>query len=239
MEQPLICTHCGTTLWNEAKFCRNCGQPSGRFEVASVTEGTTRLLETEERPSPSPFNQGFAYAPLAQQASHNLAGQAQTTRSLEPQGKPHNRLLLSIMVALIVVLMVGTLLSIKLFVAHKTTPTPRVVVTGPQIEPPQPPQPPVPPAPAEIGEGQGISSALIYPGAKVTMQVFSEDEGKVMQLQTTDAPAKVIKWYTERLKPKKIMRMSEENVILEAEEMKAIINGGGNGTSILLTQGDD
>lgn len=236
MEQTLTCTSCGTRISNEARFCRNCGQPSGRFDVPSVTDGTTRLLETQDRPAAAPFDQGFPYAPLAYQVGQVPQAQATTTRSLEPPRKPHNRMLLAVLIGAIVVLMVGALLSLKLFSSSGTARGPKVVVVGPQIEAPPPPPPPQPPA---LAEGSGISPSLIYPDAQVTMQIIRPDEGNVLQLQTTDAPDKVIRWYTERLKPTKIVRMPGNNAVLEAEDVKAIINGGEGGTSIFIKQGED
>ena len=71
------------------------------------------------------------------------------------------------------------------------------------------------------------------------MEVTDVSEGAVLQLQTSDSFDKVVNWYTEKLKPTKVVRIPDSNVILEAGEMKAIINAEDGKTIIMLTQGDD
>ncbi|HJU56473.1 MAG TPA: zinc ribbon domain-containing protein, partial [Pyrinomonadaceae bacterium] len=73
------CTSCGAEIPAEARFCRSCGQPSARFNRESVTEGTTRLLETPERPQPQP---------PAQEVYERPGELAQATNRLPPQGIP-------------------------------------------------------------------------------------------------------------------------------------------------------
>ncbi|MGA9996120.1 MAG: hypothetical protein WBP93_11945, partial [Pyrinomonadaceae bacterium] len=82
---------------------------------------------------------------------------------------------------------------------------------------------------------------LIYPGAQITMEVTDASEGDVLQLQTSDSLDKVASWYAEKLKPTKTVRVPfpVKVVVLEADEMKAVITAKGDGTSILLKQGDD
>lgn len=71
------------------------------------------------------------------------------------------------------------------------------------------------------------------------MEVTDVSEGAVLQLQTSDSFDKVVNWYTEKLKPTKVVKLPNSNVILEAGEMKAIINAKDGRTIIMLTQGSD
>lgn len=71
------------------------------------------------------------------------------------------------------------------------------------------------------------------------MEVTDVSEGAVLQLQTSDSFDKVVRWYTEKLKPTKVVRIPNSNVILEAGELKVIINADGDKTIIMLAQGDD
>src|SRR3954451_4007789 len=53
MSSELNCRNCGASLVPGARFCRQCGHPSANFDPGSVIEGTTRILETPERPMAS------------------------------------------------------------------------------------------------------------------------------------------------------------------------------------------
>lgn len=235
MQPTSICTTCGAELPVEARFCRNCGQRSSRFDPASVTEGTTRLLETPERPSPSPFNQNVYEHPghLAHATSRIHPQDNPTSRNLETTQTTSGRWMMFGLIAFatIALVLTGLLITLRNRTAATVTPP---VVTRPGVPPIHPPPPPV-----GIAQGTGISHELIYPGAQTTMEITDASEGDVLQLQTSDSLDKVASWYMEKLKPSKVVRMPGTNVILEADEMKAIITAKGDGTSILLKQGDD
>jgi hypothetical protein len=204
-----------------------------------VTEGTTRILETPERPASFDQNAYEQHGSLAQ-ATSSIPSQAnQTSRSLQTNRKAPQWVLIG---SLLVMAFMLTTLFIVLANRHsrKTTVSPPVV-TRPELPaiPPPPPQPPLPPRGST--EGTSINRALVYPGAKTTMEITGEDEGGVLQLQTSDSFDKVVDWYTEKLKPKSVIRMKDptSRVILEAGGMSVIINANGDGTTIMLTQGDD
>jgi hypothetical protein len=234
MQQTPLCTTCGAEISSEARFCRKCGQPSPQFNPDSVTEGTTRLLETPERPAS--FHQNVYEHPggLAQ-ATNRLPPQASpTSRSLEPNRKPTNWLLISSMiVAAIALIVTGLFITLRNRPATIVSPP---VVTRPDVPPGLPVPPPPPPG---TTQGSGISRALVYPGAETTMEVTDVSEGNVLQLQTSDSFDKVVNWYMEKLKPTKVVRIPNSNVILEAGEIKAIINADDAGTMIMLAQGED
>jgi hypothetical protein len=138
----------------------------------------------------------------------------------------------SILIAVIAL----TALFVTLLNRSSTTTASPPAVTRPEVPTiPQPPAPPMPP------QGTGINPAFVYPGAKTMMEITGDDEGNVLQLQTSDSFDKVVDWYTEKLKPAKVVRIKDptSHVILEAGELKAIINANGNVTTIMLAQGDD
>jgi hypothetical protein len=206
------------------------------LDAESVTEGTTRLLETPERPAA--FDQHVYEQPgsLAQATSHLPSQANQTSRSLEANRKSPQWVLIG---SLLVVVFMLTTLVIVLTNRHstRTTVTPPVVTRPelPSIPPPQPP--PLPPG--DSTQGTSINRAFVYPGAETTMEVTDVDEGDVLQLQTLDSFDKVVDWYMAKLKPTKVVRVPSSNVVLEAGEMKAIITANGNGTTIMLTRGAD
>jgi hypothetical protein len=44
----------------------------------------------------------------------------------------------------------------------------------------------------------------------------------------------VAAWYTQKLRPERVVRVPGANTVMEAEGMKAIISSTGNGTNIIL-----
>jgi hypothetical protein len=246
MQQTSICTNCGAEIPSEARFCRNCGQRSTQINPGSVIEGTTRLLETPERPAAS-FDQNVYDQPggLAQPTTRISPQANPTNRDLETNPQPSHRVMISLMLAATVVLILAGLF-IALRNRAATTAPSAPVVTRPDVPPIQPPPPP-PPLPSPVTtQGGGISPALVYPGAKTLMQVTDASEGNVLQLETSDSLDKVVAWYTDRLKPTQVIRApgsnvgeADSNVILVAGEMKVIINAQGDRTIIMLAQGGD
>jgi ribosomal protein L40E len=241
MQPTTACTNCGADIPSEARFCRACGQRSVRLDANSVTEGTTRLLETPERPASS-FDQHIYEQPggLAQPTSRIPSQANETSRSLEVSRKsPQWVLIGSILIAVIALT--------ALFVILLNRPSTPTTVSPPAVtRPEQPPIPPPPPPMPPQGSTQGttINRAFVYPGAETTMEVTSADEGNVIQLQTSDSFDKVVDWYTEKLKPTKVVRSKDPtsndiNIILEAGELKAIINTNGGKTTIMLAQEGD
>ena len=237
MQQTTICTSCGAEMLGEARFCRRCGQASTQFKPESVTEGTTRILETPE--SNKIFGQEFyeQHGSLAQQTSRISPQANQTVRSLTTETKPQNWLLLSTILFASLAL-IATVLFFTL--RNRTAPvaSPPVVIK-PEI-PPVPPQPPSLPQTGLPGSGT-ISHEFVYPGAEILTEVSSGNEGHVLQLRTSDAPDKVVEWYTEKLKPMNTVRENKNGVrvILRASQMVAVINSEGSETSVLLHQGGD
>ena len=204
-----------------------------------MTEGTTRLLETPEQQDP--FNQHVFDQPASlAQATNRLPPQAnQTSRGLETKGKSRERVLVGSLLVLVLLL---TTVAIVLWNRPSTTTTisPPVVIR-PDLPPIQVPPPPPPFQPQGVPQGGTINPALLYPGARTTMEITNPAEGNMLQLQTSDSFDKVVNWYTEKLKPKSFVRQQNEqgrSVVLANEGMAVIITATGTGTTIMLTQGD-
>jgi hypothetical protein len=113
--------------------------------------------------------------------------------------------------------------------ARPVAPPAPVVPQTPQV--PQPPQPP--------GAEKGSASALIYPGAEVTMEMTRGTEGSVRHLTTTDSFDKVVAWYMEKLKPVEDIKTPGPTAILRGDGITVVINVEDDLTQILLQQGID
>lgn len=238
MQQTTICTACGAEIPPEARFCRRCGQASTRLKHGSVTEGTTRILETPEQNKV--FGQDFyeQHGNLAQQTNPIPAEGNQTVRNLTTETKKQNWSSLSIVLiaslALVVIVLGFALWN------RNAPPTPRTVVIrggNPPVNLPTPPPPP--PPPQVIIQGSGIFHDFVYPGAQVTMEVSDPNEGNVLQLRTSDSMERVVNWYTEKLKPTQVVRANGSHVVLKASQLTAVINAEGSQTMVLLHQGDN
>jgi hypothetical protein len=239
MKPTTICSSCGAELLPEGRFCRSCGQPAKQLDPSSVTEGTTRLLETPEAQAP-PFGETFYehHGSLANVTSRMPPQANPTNRNLELNRKPTNWVLAGAVMFAILALMT---LMVIIKLRKRTVPAPPTppVVTRPAI-PVVPPAIPPPPAPPHgIPQGGTIGREFIYPGAETTMEINGDADGNVLQLHTSDPFDKVVGWYTEKLKPRNTVKMKDSNVILEGNELTAIINAAADGTTIMLTQGGD
>lgn len=247
MQPTVACANCGAEIPVEARFCRSCGQPSARFKQESVTEGTTRLLETQERPQPPPPAYEVYERPgeLAQATTRLPPQTNPTSHTLEPTRKPTNWVLISaIIVAALALIATGLIIGLR---SRTATPTPPIVKPGaPPVPPAVPPPAPPPPPTTGVTEGGTINPSLIYPGAKTLMQVTGGSDGNVIQLQTSDSFDKVVDWYKDKLKPEQIIQSNDQNtgmpgrsVILPGKEVTAIINSQGDVTNVMLAQEDD
>ena len=232
--QKTACAGCGAELLPEARFCRKCGQPSSPLGRASVTEVTTRRLETRGQDLPG------------QQASLAQSSRGQTEQSLSAQTqsltktRALKRWLPGLLLLLLLILLPTTYLLWKWRSSTAAIPPPTGAPAQEGPVAPQPPQPPAPPQPPSAPAAKGtdgttaIDQSFIYPGARTTMDVTKAGGGSVLQLETTDPVDKVADWYVKRLNPTKTVRMSGVPVVLTSDQMKAVITQSGEGTTILL-----
>jgi hypothetical protein len=230
-QQKSACTNCGAELLPDARFCRRCGQPSNPLERGSITEVTTRRLETPGQPF-MPGQDVTGQQSLEPESSgQTRAGLSAETRSLAPAST------LKRWLPGLLLLCVAILLPTAYLLGKWRQPTIKIV--RPTVQAPAVPQPPKPPPP-ETGttDKTSIDPAFIYPGARTTMVISKAGEGNVVQLQTEDSVDKVADWYTEKLKPAEIVRRPG-NVILKAGELAVIITSNGGGSNIMLKQGGD
>jgi hypothetical protein len=226
-EQKSSCVNCGAELMPEARFCRRCGQPSNPLDRGSVTEVTTRRLETPGQPFMP--GQNMTGQQAMETSGQTRAGLTAETQSLAPSS-PFKKWLPVLLVLCVVIL----LPLFHLLIQWRKS-TIRIVPTAPQT--PSIPQPPPPPAAADT-KSVPFDQRFVYPGARTTMIISKAGQGSTMQLQTDDSVDKVADWYIERLKPEKTLR-AKDNVVLKSDEASVIITANGSGTNIMLKQSAD
>jgi hypothetical protein len=83
--------------------------------------------------------------------------------------------------------------------------------------------------------GSQISRALIYPGARVILDL-NEGAGSVMQLATSDPLNKVQTWYVSNLQPTKILQVTQGTIILRKDNVTATLVAENNTTNIVIKQ---
>ncbi len=235
------CPNCGAALIVGAKFCRQCGRLADTSNARSVTEATTRTLHTPVDFAAQPTNilssqpTGPAYlAPGGMQQPP-----AQTPGYMEQKGRQLNVWLIVSMVALI--LLIGSLFVFGIVKLNnsRTTTQPPSVTQPPTTTVPDIPPPPPPPPPGTTGSNS-ISRAFIYPGAETIMDMSRADGGNFLQLRTNDSYQKVLDWYVARLKPDSIIKSPPgQSAVLKSDKLIVIINSSGEGTVIMLKQGDE
>ena len=230
----MVCIHCGAELTSEARFCRRCGQRTAHASAGSVTEATTRHLETAAN-RPLPGQEFYAQPdPLAYQPSGQMQGGAGTPgTALEPAGQYRSKWAFAGLLIVAFISIISLAVAAKLW-RHSGGIVRPPVLTVP-MGPPAPPPPPPPGPPGGTAPGATvIGGPLIYPGALTTLQ-----KGSMLQLQTKDSVDQVADWYIAQLKPTKVVRVAGSNAVLKAASAKVIITATGDGTSILLKQEHD
>jgi len=151
--------------------------------------------------------------------------------------KPQSRALIITLAALVGVLLFA--LAIVLFMRFDSgAPTPDIPVVSIPVPTPPPGAPPPPPPPPVPGD-TAISGSLAYPGAKTLMNINSAHGKSVLQLQTTDSPNKVVAWYKDKLKPTQNVDLPFGNSILKNGNTTVVITGVEDGTTILISRGED
>jgi ribosomal protein L40E len=223
MQQTTICTSCGAEIAPEARFCRKCGQPSAQFKTESITEGTTRRLETPE-PNKTVGQEFYEqHGSLAQPTTRIPPQAQQTARNLTTANRKQNWLLLSTILFACVALIAIVLL----FSTRHRRPAPTSSLSGSTA-----PQTGVP-------GSSTISHDLVYPGAEILVETSGQDGDNALQLRTTDPVDKVADWYVAKLKPTNIVKKGGSGVVLVADQMQVVITAQGSETLVILHQGND
>lgn len=232
----VICSECGATLISGARFCRVCGQPVTAMDGASVTEATTRILETPVMDAPhAPKYSTADPSPLAQ--FNPIQATLSPVNPIAPK-RPN-------MVLALTLILSGVMLALCLLVfgvwyaVNSATPS---TVGSTEIEPPPPPpfppglEPPPPPAPPVPDFADGTQSAtLIYPEATVTQNITHDGKTAMTQLTSEDDFERVVKWYEQRLKPTDKLVVPGEQAILSNTQTTVIINAENGETNIMVT----
>ncbi len=180
-QQKSSCAYCGTELVPDARFCRRCGQPSNPLDKGSVTEVTTRRLETPGQPFMPGQN-------VTGQQSMETSGQTRMGLSAETQALAHGSALKRWLPGLL-------LLSVAIIlpIAYLLIQWRQSAINNTRTPPPVPAisRPPQPPATGDA-KGAPVDPRLLYPGARTTMIISKAGQGNTMQLQTDDSVDKVL-----------------------------------------------
>ncbi|MFL6214292.1 MAG: zinc ribbon domain-containing protein [Blastocatellia bacterium] len=231
--QEATCNRCGASIVLSAKFCRQCGN---RLDVSELTTRTLEEPGADHQPfehPTRPANAGITsptYPPPAmiQPPPHTpVIGSAPPTS---------NKTALLVILGAVMAMLIG--LGVVAFLVlnrQSALPVPPPPPPHPgQTERGTPPPPPgiTPPPPPAVQTS--LDPSLIYPGAKVVMDIGSED-ARVTHLQTTDDIEKVVAWYVERVKPKNDVKIPGGRII-SAEGINLLFNSTGDGTTIMVTR---
>lgn len=164
-----------------------------------------------------------------------------------PQKKSHIGAILLVIVAILFLAVGAAGFAIYKLVNRPADPKtmtiniPPVVPKLPPIPPitKNPPSPPTgpeaPPAePSDAGAAKELDS-LAYPGAEKEMNI----SGSYLQMNTSDNPEKVSRWYAARLHVKKDVNLAGAMRILKGERFTVILTGGDGGTAIMISPTKD
>jgi|GEM_PF-786477 len=78
------------------------------------------------------------------------------------------------------------------------------------------------------------SQALLYPGARTTLDMKYDDGSRALTLETNDEMSKVESWYQMKLKPLKTVRLTSNSVVIKNDTTIATIISEDNKTNILI-----
>ena len=233
------CPNCGATQLAGARFCRQCGRLVSSANAPGVTEATTRTLRTpaEFGSQPTDFFTPQPTSPAYLAPDQTPPPLAYATSNLEQGAQKRKRWVIGLMATLFLlsILAFGIISFVKYRLAIQ--PPPAAAPELPQGAVTEPHSPPPPPAPPATTTGpNSISRALVYPGAKIVMEMKRGDSGSLLQLQTNASFAKVLEWYQQKLKPSKIIKTDDPSAVLQSDKLQAIINSEDGETNIVLQE---
>ena len=229
-----MCANCGAEIATGARFCRQCGRPSPAMESTSVTEATTRFLET---PVGTADAVGAVTYTAPEPAELSAAGTrsvpaAAATQSLIPPKRRRNVLLLSLALSGVLLAAFAALLALWYGMKPAGVSTPPIPIVR---------HPPLPPAPIPpVGDRNPTeTNPLVYPNAAVVRHITSAGQPSLVQIRSPDSFAKVVAWYEAKLRPTEKVIMPGSHAVLKAGKATVIIKGATNETNIMLTQLSD
>lgn len=231
----ISCANCGADTEHTARFCRKCGNP------INLGEATTKNLD-----APTISEQRTQHVNVSPTTPSYLAPgpvppfPAYPTQNI---GSPSHKWAIIGLASLVVVLLIalGILLLNRSVEepAGATMPPTIVIPRAPEAPvPPIPPMPPIPPIPPVQGQGSVISTDLIYPGAEKENE-FSAGTSGFVKLRTEDPIGEVVKWYEDKLKDEKIIKLPDGTSVLKSGSVAIVIKSEGDGTSIVITRGGE
>ncbi|MGA9769741.1 MAG: zinc ribbon domain-containing protein [Blastocatellia bacterium] len=219
--QTSKCSNCGADIDYATKFCRQCGRP------VDPSEWTTRKLEEPSRfESPTRPANSWSTAPTYLPPDA-MPPQVAATGSIESTGQKKTVVALAAVIAVLVIVL--SALAIFLFV-RQADQIPRAMTPPTVPSTPRAPEAPIPPS------ASSISGELIYPGAKVTMDMSGGSKGRVIKLSTPDGVDTVTDWYINKIGSAKQVRIPGGSTVLSGNGIAVVITVEGSETSIILTQ---
>ena len=233
----VFCDNCGTSILENAKFCRACGKPT-----PSLSEATTKKFDEPFHEQPGIHNPTRSVGPsftapaYMSPSDFNPTAPGVETNDLRQKTRKRNLIIIGSMFAVMIFALAGLLIFLSLGVSGPHIPPTTVEV--PQTPAPPPPPPVNPPGVTVEPVRSGIDPSLIYPGSRQTMSVEHDGGKSVLQLMSDDSAKTVADWYSARLKSTKTIHVIGQT-ILKAGDIAVVIMGGENGSQILITKGGD
>lgn len=235
----VFCDNCGTSVLENAKFCRACGKPTPSLSEAAIRKfdeqpfGEQPGIQSPTRSVGPSFTAPAYMSPL----EFNPTAPGAATNDLREKARKRNLIIVVSMFAVMIFALAGLLIFLNFGVSPPQVPPPKVEIPIPPPPPPPPGLPTPPPITAEPVRS-GIDPSLIYPGSRQTMSVEHDGGKSVLQLMSDDSAKTVADWYAARLKSAKTIHVIGQT-ILKAGDIGVVIMGGENGSQILITKGDD
>jgi hypothetical protein len=78
------------------------------------------------------------------------------------------------------------------------------------------------------------AEAMLYPGSRKMMDVVASGGGRAVSLETSDSFDEVSQWYQAKIKPDKVVQLTERSVIIKDDKVTVTIIGDDNKTNVLL-----
>jgi hypothetical protein len=163
--------------------------------------------------------------------------QVAATSGIAPTGQKKTTVALAAVIAVLVIALVGLGLFIFIDRLNGSSQGDSSGGSGQSLTPPRAPRAPeVPSQPSSPPPASSISGEMIYPGAKITMDMSGGPKGRVLKLSTPDAVDKVADWYINKIGSAKQIRIPGGSTVLSGNGIAVVITVEGPETSIILTQ---